>query len=300
MTKIKTAREYKLKNFTKNNFPLFISEYNETEHVLHVHDFTELVIVEYGKGIHFTEMSSHMITAGDVIVIPKNVKHGYKVSDSLKITNIIFDISFLDFFPKDFKYIPGFYSLFLLNPLQHKKAVKRKGFLTLEPDKITYVKKLTSRIIHEQREKPTGYQAICILVLADLIIFLARQASKHNLAIHTEKLSEALSYIQRNYAAHISLEQLSRVAKLSPRNFQKTFKDYIGTSPSKYIIKIRLQHAKKMLNETNLNISEIAYMNGFEDGAYFTKQFRNFFGTSPSNYRKQAILETTSLKVAGS
>ncbi|MFA7184493.1 MAG: helix-turn-helix domain-containing protein [Victivallales bacterium] len=283
-----TKRKYQLKDLTED-FPLFIQNTSTRDHVLHSHDFTELVIVEYGKGIHFTSNYRHMVATGDVLVIPKGMKHGYEDSEKFRITNVIFDLSLLDSLPETFKYIPGFQSLFLLNPFQRKKAVNRKCFLTLEPEQIDHVKQLTGRMTHELREKRIGYQAVCTLTLADLIIFLSRLASKHNLSMHTNKVAEALSYMEKNYANHISLGQLSRAAKLSPRNFQQIFKDYLGISPFRHLIKIRLQNARKLLLETDLSIGEIAYAAGFGDSAYFARQFKKVLRTSPSDYRKEAL-----------
>lgn len=288
MSFLTTKRKYELDQFTKKDFPLSIIKQNEEDHVLHIHDFIELVIVEHGTSIHFTKTFQHMIVAGDVLTIPKGVKHGYKNSIDLEITNIIFDISMLDSFPEDIKHIPGFYSLFMLNSLQQKRIVKKKGFLSLDSDEIAHVKQLTNRMLHEQQEKRIGYKSVCMLALADLIIFLSRRASKHNLATHTKNLAEVLCYMEKNYAQNISLDQLSRMINLSPRSFQRVFSAYMGTSPFNHLLNVRIQHAKKLLKETELTISEIAYATGFGDSAYFTRQFKKIFYSSPTNYRKQA------------
>ncbi len=288
MSDLITTRAYRLKDLT-GDFPLFIQKSNTKNHVLHGHDFTELVIVEYGKGIHFTSSSRHLITTGDVLVIPRGTKHGYENSERLQITNLVFDLSLLDSLPATFRHISGFQSLFLLSPLQRKRKITQKGFLTLAPEQLNHVKHLTGRMVQELQKKETGYQAVCVLVLADLIIFLSRQAAKHDLAVHSNKLANALSYMEKHYAEPVSLEQLSRAAKLSPRNFQQIFKDYLGVSPFHHLINVRLQHAGKLLRDTDLNIGEIAYSTGFRDSAYFARQFKKVFRTSPSHYRKEAI-----------
>lgn len=128
MTTLIKKPKYKLTDFTEKDFPLFLNEQNEENHILHTHDFTELVIVEHGKSIHFTETFRHMIVTGDVLVIPKGIKHGYEDTEMLKLTNIIFDMSLFDSLSEDIKHIPGFYSLFLLNSLQQKKTLIKKAF----------------------------------------------------------------------------------------------------------------------------------------------------------------------------
>lgn len=287
MRTLRKQREYKLVDYVENDFPLFITQYNEDDHLLHVHDFIELIIVERGKGIHYTKNFSHVIVAGDVLTIPKGMKHGYKDSETLEITNIIFDMSLMNSLAEDFKHISGFHSLFLLNPLRQQRIINKKGFLTLDPNEIARVKRLTNRITREQQEKRTGYRSVCILSLTDLVIFLSRKASKHNLNIQTENLATVLSYMEKNYAQNILLEELSNMVNLSSRSFQRVFNSYMGISPFKHLINIRMQHAKKLLKETEFTIGEIAYATGFGDSAYFTRQFKKIFSTPPSKYRKQ-------------
>ena len=60
MRRLRKQREYKLVDYAKSDFPLFITQYNEDDHVLHVHDFIELIIVERGKGIYYTKNYSHV------------------------------------------------------------------------------------------------------------------------------------------------------------------------------------------------------------------------------------------------
>lgn len=281
-------RKYELANIIKDDFPLFVGTTTGSNHVLHGHDFTELVIVERGNGIHFTDTQRHRISAGDILPIPKGMKHGYENTEMLKITNVIFDISLLNSFPEDLKHIPGFYSLFMINPLQRKRAVNKKGFLSLNSDEISAVKKHLTRITRELQEKRTGYRSVCVLALADLVVFLSRKASRHNMTAHSGILSETLCYMEKNHMKNVSLKQLSRMAGLSPRSFQRIFQNYMGTSPFNHLMSIRLQHAKRLLEETELNASEIAESVGFGDSAYFTRQFKKTFCFPPTLYRKRA------------
>jgi transcriptional regulator GlxA family with amidase domain len=178
----------------------------------------------------------------------------------------------------------------MMSHLQHKRAVNKKGFLTLRPEEISTVRQMTKRMANELQNRISGYKSVCVLTLADLIIFLSRKAARHNIASHSETLAETLCYMEKNYTENISLEKLSRIAGLSPRNFQRLFKNYMGLSPFNHLINIRLQHAKKLLEESALNISEIADATGFGDSAYFARQFKKTFRISPTEHRKQTRL----------
>jgi AraC-like DNA-binding protein len=263
----------------EDNFPLYINRSNGGNHVRHIHDFTELVIVEEGRAFHVTDSFRYLVVKGDVLTVPQGAGHGYEKTENFKISNIIFKLDMLDSLPDDFKNIPGFHSLFMLEPHQQYRNINQKGFLRLNPDEILAVKHLTDRISLELREKTQGYRSASLLALA----------SKHNLGVHHERLAEVLEYMALNYRKTISLEQLSRQLFMSPRSFQRLFHDYMGISPFAYLMNLRLQHARKLLLETKLDIGEIAEACGFGGSAYFTRQFKKNFKMPPTVYRKHVL-----------
>jgi AraC-like DNA-binding protein len=53
-----------------------------------------------------------------------------------------------------------------------------------------------------------------------------------------------------------------------------------------YHIRLKIRRACRLLKQTDLNITEIAFRSGFEDSNYFARQFRKIMGVSPSLYRK--------------
>jgi AraC-like DNA-binding protein len=66
------------------------------------------------------------------------------------------------------------------------------------------------------------------------------------------------------------------------RQFQRIF----GVSPSRYLISIRMETAKKMLIETDETIEQIAIQCGYENGFYFSRMFTKYTRMNPSNFRK--------------
>ncbi len=68
---------------------------------------------------------------------------------------------------------------------------------------------------------------------------------------------------------------------LSYSCFRRIFKEYTGFAPAQYLQEIRIQHAKELLTNTNLNVKEIAFESGFENPEYFFTAFRNKTGYTP-------------------
>jgi AraC-like DNA-binding protein len=116
------------------------------------------------------------------------------------------------------------------------------------------------------------------------------KAQSHNrktLLINNIKYS-----IHENLNSDISPEELAANHNVSYAWFRKAFKEITGQSPGQYQLNLKIQKACRMLHETELSISEIAYQNGFESEYYFSRVFKNKMSKSPSNYRKEFILKT--------
>lgn len=85
-----------------------------------------------------------------------------------------------------------------------------------------------------------------------------------------EKLERGKSFIDDNYGSKLHLDQIAEHACVSPFHFQKKFTSFYDISPNQYLMKVRLLHAKKMLNSGS-NISLVAEECGFSDIHYLRK-----------------------------
>ena len=86
----------------------------------------------------------------------------------------------------------------------------------------------------------------------------------------------------------ISIPQLSQVARLSPRQLERLFHQYVGVSPKLLARIIRFRHVKTILEtDADDSLMGIAFDNGYTDHAHLTKEFKAFAGLTPSAYRGQ-------------
>ena len=100
------------------------------------------------------------------------------------------------------------------------------------------------------------------------------------------RIMDMLSYIHENYDHKILLENIAEAASVSRRECIRCFQDCIHKTPFDYVQDYRIRQAEKLLIETDLSVTEIAYATGFSGSAYFGKVFKNFTGKTPGNYRK--------------
>jgi AraC family transcriptional regulator len=94
-------------------------------------------------------------------------------------------------------------------------------------------------------------------------------------------------YIQDNLDKSLSLDDLAKVALLSPNYFISMFQQSTGMTPYKYVLHQRVECAKKLLTYSKLSLIEIAHKCGIPDQSQFTTTFRRHMGVTPGRYKRQ-------------
>lgn len=99
------------------------------------------------------------------------------------------------------------------------------------------------------------------------------------------KLLEVKRFMAENYTRELRLEELAQVAGISRFHFAREFKKMTGASPHQYLLKLRIQHAKSLLQSSEMPLIEVGLQSGFSHQSHFTRLFRKFTGTTPQSYR---------------
>jgi len=110
-----------------------------------------------------------------------------------------------------------------------------------------------------------------------------------NLASHNHSCPEihaARQYIQKNSDKPIKLREVADYVGFSQGYFSRLFSKVTGDSFTSYVQKTRMERAKKLLTETNLSVTEIAFQAGFSSIQCFYQTFHKAENCSPSQYRK--------------
>ena len=102
-----------------------------------------------------------------------------------------------------------------------------------------------------------------------------------------DAFAKVITHLHQNFADRLSTDQLAEMAGLSVSHFERRFRRGFGSSPRQYLVRIRVEHAARMLLETDKTVSEIAHECGFYDHAHFSRSFRKIMQLSPSEYRSR-------------
>ncbi|MBQ7328396.1 MAG: helix-turn-helix transcriptional regulator [Oscillospiraceae bacterium] len=111
-------------------------------------------------------------------------------------------------------------------------------------------------------------------------------APQYPTASHWENeiVDRAMQLISQNLHRRLSLEELAELVHVSVPYLYKLFQVHLGTSPGKYIAKIRIEECKILLREGQLSMGQIAARMGFSSQQQFSRQFSAICGISPTQY----------------
>ena len=96
----------------------------------------------------------------------------------------------------------------------------------------------------------------------------------------------AIRFIYEKYSEPLSLADIANSAIVSRFHFCRTFKDAIGVTPGRYLSAIRIYQAKRMLLNTRMNVTDIAFAVGYNSLGSFSNHFTDSVGLAPGRFRR--------------
>lgn len=104
-----------------------------------------------------------------------------------------------------------------------------------------------------------------------------------------ERLQPALDWMNAHNGVLTNLKDLAAATQMSVSHFRRLFSEAFHETPIKYAMRLRLNHARALLEETDKTIATIALDVGFYDQSHFIKAFRKIYRISPNSYRKRHV-----------
>ncbi len=275
--------------FHADGFPIVVERRDPQEPFgLHSHEFSEIVIITGGKGVHITGEDEYELATGDTFVIGGTRPHDYLNMDQLRLINVLFDANELPMAIGDLQSLPGYHALFTLEPAWRKRHMFNSR-LQLSPPELMQAIHFIDQLEQELVDRGPGFGTMATTTLLQLVTFLSRCYGRAHSPQSKSllKIADAISHIERYYADPITLAELIDISGMSRRNFLRTFESTMGHPPIKYLIRTRVRHACRLLERDDQSITEIALAVGFNDSNYFTRMFRIVAGTTPRDYRNR-------------
>jgi AraC family transcriptional regulator len=103
--------------------------------------------------------------------------------------------------------------------------------------------------------------------------------------LSSRKMRRLEEYVRDNLAERLSLAAMSGVVGLSKRHFLRAFREATGTTPHRFVLRLRIEEAKRKLIETDVAMTDVALAAGFGSSQQFATSFRSATGLTPSSFR---------------
>ena len=157
-----------------------------------------------------------------------------------------------------------------------------------------YIERIMRQLQREIEENSLGAnlfaessaQLLALHLIRKHSIIKRRQELPSSRRLPVVNLSRAEEFMMAHIEQPISLNDLAKVAHLNVFYFVKSFRDWKGKTPYKYVMELRMERARQLLVTTKLPIQEIAQAIGFKNSTNFATAFREQVGISPLRYRK--------------
>ncbi len=251
----------------------YLSETDADMKYVHAHPHYEIYYLTKGDRHYFIEDNVYRVVSGDFALISPGKMH--KTSGPrTEFIHIFFDEDAVN------------------DNIRH---IIEKCFdtcvISIPPAQRDKIQQLLFDMCSETSHQSETSSKMLSLLFETLIIYLYRFSSFKVSATKNEdetynKILDAVTYINKNYALDVSVNQLCQMSYLSQSYFCKKFKSIIGMPAAQYINCIRVNEAAKLLQNTSLSITEIASATGFTSSNYFGDIFKKYRGTSPQQFRK--------------
>ncbi len=230
-------------------------------------------VIQYilgGKGTYTIRGKTHELSGGDLFFLPKNEPLAYRADQ----TN------------------PYFYWWLGFDGELAAELTQQIGFSAETP------------ILHYQSKKlETLFSSIYACLKRNSLVSLTRAngylyelfslllglRTENTISLSTKQnqyIKGALSYIAQNFNSDLTVTELADHLGLNRTYFCMIFKNAMKISPMKYIMKYRIDQARKLLVENQSNVSEVAIQCGFNSISNFSVQFKSVTGYTPQQYRK--------------
>lgn len=169
----------------------------------------------------------------------------------------------------------------------------------------TAIRKVYDNLYMLARMQPGFHSFLKVLsILYDLSIttdfhILSTSAFSHRaIDSDNERIQRVTQYIEAHYRGSITLEQLSRLADMTPTSFSRFFSAHTGRTLSDYITSVRIGHAAHLLLTSDMGVAEICYDCGFNTISHFNRSFKKQKGCSPSLFRENYHSKETNRQVS--
>ena len=250
---------------------LFLHTRVESEYPLHFHTYYELELIQSGKGIQYLNGRPYPLHGGTMYLLSPMDMHRIEAQSPLDILSVKVHQNYIN---------AELQTLLDVAPLMCD--LKDMTWSRCTNDLLRISECLRSQNAYKNKQ---------IIPLLELIVLeLLQQRSMSLVSAVPEGMPKhmrlALTYMKQHFLEPITFQDVAQAVHLSPNYFCTMCTKVFGYRFVELLSLMRVQHACTLLNNTNMNITEIAYASAFGSLSQFLRMFHRFQGMTPSEWRQ--------------
>jgi AraC-like DNA-binding protein len=265
-------------------------DYEHFSYPLHFHSEYEIIYIKEGTGTRFLGNSITKFQDGDILLIGSNLPHFMKSDDAYHLGNVDLRVKgTIIQFEKEFMYSA-------INHYSHFVKIKN---LFQESQRGIYFAAANFPKLQDLIEKiPLENGLNQLMLFLEILKEMSETENRQTISTtdfvnetiyDTARIDKIMSFLNKNYTRHISLEEIASFAAMNASAFCRYFKSKTGKSFKNYILDMRIGYACKLLLMEDISISQLSSQCGFETISHFNKTFKKNTGYVPSHYRKTML-----------
>ena len=161
-----------------------------------------------------------------------------------------------------------------------------------------------NRILREKEKQDIWGDFLSYLLIMELFVLISRALKmewEENIKSKSLKIKElmyvAKEYMDNNYEKDLTLADVAKYIFLSQSYFAHAFKEEFNISPKSYLLKVRVEKSKELLERSDMKVSDIALSVGFSSQQRYNDIFKKYVGMTPLKYRKDAKAKRVNMVV---
>ena len=249
---------------------------------VHWHDEFEIIYVRSGFLTVSISGESYIGKTGEAFVVsPGNLHLMGSQSGTVDYYTFLFPLKYISFRTDDML------DEKLLEPLN-------SGHLMICPRVNDTAKELCEQLIkiyeakNDESESKITTQVRTKIILLQFILEMWKKGFviENDTSGRNTVEKEMVSYIQQNFTGKISLREFGEQFHLSEKYISRYFKEHFHITLSQYVTYLRLEHAKQLLQDTDIPVTDVAMQSGYQNVSYFIRSFQKAYAVSPLKSRK--------------
>jgi AraC-like DNA-binding protein len=248
------------------------AEYLTFSFAPHFHEGFAIGVVERGADVFDYRGARQVAAAGDIIIFnPAEVHDGHAADE----TGWTFRMMYID--PEHLRKV-------------REEITGKSSDIPFFSNSVVSDAETARLLVRLHRALETSVSALereslFLLAMTQLVTRHADSATtKYKTGNEHAAVARLLEYLHANACQNVKLDELARIAILSPFHLLRVFREETGITPHAYQIQLRVEKAKRLLRD-RFTIAEAAQAAGFFDQAHFSKQFKRYVGITPGKFR---------------